>query len=97
MKSFFGVSLDVILEIDKILLLHSQKREHLLWALHFLKNYDTESVACSRWGVTEKTYRKHVMQMVHNIAEMDLVRLMMIGFLFWNIHGYRVVLSSVSH
>ena len=33
---------------------------HLLWALFYLKNYETEEVGAPRWAVSPKTYRKWV-------------------------------------
>jgi hypothetical protein len=47
---------------------------HLLWTLAFLKLYDTESVYCTMFGVTEKTFRKWVWKFVDNISTIKLVR-----------------------
>jgi len=34
--------------------------KHIMWSLFFLKNVTTEDVACSRWNVDRKTYRKWI-------------------------------------
>ena len=32
---------------------------HLLWALHYMKNYDTEDQSAVLFGTTSKTFRKY--------------------------------------
>jgi hypothetical protein len=46
---------------------------HLLWALHFLRAYDTVDALCHRLNVTAKTWRKWVWAMVAAIAQTDMV------------------------
>ena len=48
---------------------------HLLWALLFLKRYDTEHTNHSITGADEKTFRKWVWIFVDMLAYMDAVGL----------------------
>jgi len=73
-KACFGTSLQVITKLDRLLENESpSEREHLLWALHMLKVYNSEYVSASLWNVTPKTYRKWVHSMITRIADLDLV------------------------
>src|SRR5690242_2868765 len=45
----------------------------LLWALYFLKTYNTEDVASARFNCTPKTYRKWVWKVLHCIYNLNLV------------------------
>jgi hypothetical protein len=45
--------------------------KHLLWALHFLKDYGMEAVLTTFLMADEKTIRKWVWYMVEAIASMD--------------------------
>lgn len=45
------------------------KPKHLLWALMFLKVYNSEMVLSSWTGVTPKTFRKHMWPVVKAISE----------------------------
>lgn len=47
---------------------------HLLWALQFLKTYNTEHVMCSILKVDEKTLRKWVWKTIDLIADLSVVR-----------------------
>ena len=52
---------------------------HLLWALHFMKNYETESEGATNFdGVDEKTLRKWVWFYVTGISKLasDVVSLL---------------------
>ena len=42
--------------------------EHLLWALMFLKSYATEAFLSALVGVSEKTFRKWIWQMINSIS-----------------------------
>lgn len=46
--------------------------KHLLWALMFLKTYETEEVFSSKLEADEKTVRKWVWFFVHAIADLDV-------------------------
>lgn len=73
-RSHFGVSFEVIIDVDDLLSIQSSdERTHLLWALFFLKVYNTENVSARFWKVTEKTYRKHLHPMIEKIAGLPLV------------------------
>lgn len=47
---------------------------HLLWALHFLKNYCKEHNGAMIWGCDEKTYRKWVWKFITEISNQNQVR-----------------------
>lgn len=68
-SSLYGVPLDVLLLLWNILLAISIAElpvefHHLLWALHFMKNYPTEDVGSAFWNVDRKTYRKYVWRVI---------------------------------
>lgn len=74
--SFFGVS-PIVCEKAWFLLKNLRpagaKPEHLLWALIFLKQYNTEHVNHSITRVDEKTFRKWIWIFIDLLAEMDVV------------------------
>jgi hypothetical protein len=47
--------------------------QHLLWALMFLKSYNTEHGNKSITGVDEKTYRLWAWKLVERIADLSVV------------------------
>ena len=47
---------------------------HLLLALNFLKNYNTEYVASAQFSMDEKTYRKRLWKMLIRLSSMRTVR-----------------------
>lgn len=47
------------------------KPEHLLWALNWMKSYNTEDIGASLAGVDEKTYREKVWFYLEGIARLD--------------------------
>jgi hypothetical protein len=49
--------------------------KHLLWALLFMKNYQTESVATSMCKCDGKTFRKWVWLYVGYLSNLDMVSL----------------------
>lgn len=76
-KSFFGASpkmCAIIWQLIKNNLPISFREVHLLWALFFLKNYNTESVNHSVAGCDEKTFREKVWLMIDRLAFMKVVR-----------------------
>ena len=73
-KSHFRVASEVLFTLDHSLNLQSaENREHLLWALNFLKVYNSETVSARFWNVSEKTYRKYLHPMIDRIAGASLV------------------------
>ena len=75
-KAHFGVSIQVLLHIWQALNEAGPaafEREHLLWAMFFLKVYASEATSCSLFGVTPKTWRKWVCVVVTSISELECV------------------------
>lgn len=78
-KEFFGVSPTICAKTWlhlKNVLPADYRQHHLLWALLFLKCYETESVNRSIVGCDEKTYRKRVWVVVEKLAFIKVVRLL---------------------
>jgi hypothetical protein len=50
------------------------RSEHLLWALMFLKLYQTEAVSALVCRCDEKTYRKWIWIVIRALADVDVVR-----------------------
>jgi len=48
---------------------------HLLWALLYMKQYNTEGVSATLCHCCETTYRDWVWAMILSIAELDVVSL----------------------
>lgn len=65
-RSLFGTSPDVCSELwewcqsHRLRPSHGMKPIHILWALRFLKSYDTEDVFATWAHTTRKTWRKWV-------------------------------------
>lgn len=75
-KSFFGVSPNICAmcwNMIKDELPDSYQEVHLLWALYFLKCYNTESVNHAVAGCDEKTFRTKVWTVVERLAFMKVV------------------------
>lgn len=75
-KSFFGISPSICAKSWmhlKNYLTPDNKEIHLLWALLFLKCYNTESVNSSMVGCDEKTYRKRVWVVIKKLAFIKVV------------------------
>lgn len=74
-RAHFGTSIDVCsllwdgIRADTRFYRYIQPR-HLLWALLFLKTYNTEDVLSSRVGTTPKTFRKWVWKVLRLIQRM---------------------------
>lgn len=84
--AFFGVSPSICAKAWhhlKDVLPPDYKENHLLWALLFLKCYNTEHVNRSIPGCDEKTFRKRVWVVVEKLAFMKVVRFSLIVFLFY--------------
>ena len=45
------------------------KPKHFFWALHFMKCYDVEDNLSSKFGVTPKTFRKWVKEVMSILAQ----------------------------
>ena len=77
-KSFFGTIPEICSRIWNLLEGHHNsysKPKHLLFALHFLKCYDTEEINSAFFAVDEKTFRKWNWFYIPLIAfELDVVR-----------------------
>ena len=77
MKSLFGVSLVVLLQVwTHLANMESENNlhpEHLLMGLYFLEVYPSEAVACGVFWVTPKTWRKWTKIVIEEIASLKLV------------------------
>jgi hypothetical protein len=75
----FGVSCDVVSHIWEYLVAYekldkNKRPKHLLWALFFMKTYETEAVLTQIFGATEKTIRTHVWETITAISNLyDIV------------------------
>lgn len=45
------------------------KTAHFFWALHFMKSYDIEDNLAAKFGVTPKTFRKRVKQLMDLLSQ----------------------------
>jgi len=76
-RAFYGCSLNVIvflwLRIAKVVSDAQGERKHLIWALDFLKTYDTEMVLARRYRTSEKTLRRYVHFYVHYLSRIQMV------------------------
>ena len=82
-RSLFGVSFQCLLSLWDFLQQNGHQhfsKEHVLWALYFLKVYPIETVASCFFGATEKTWRKWVVKVVHAISELELVYKLALDF-----------------
>ena len=76
-RSFFGTTPLICVTLwyrCSVNLPSSASPKHLLWALHFLKSYNSTEILASSAGVDEKTYRKWAWMLVHALADLKLVR-----------------------
>lgn len=76
-KATFGVSVTICASVWQMIkpnLTPDYTEEHLLWALHFLKCYNTESVNRAFAKCDEKTFRKRVWKLVEELSCMNIVR-----------------------
>jgi hypothetical protein len=86
-RAAFGVSFGVLLVLWNLLdpegaeSKPAYRREHLLWALYFLKTYTTEVISATLFGTSDKTWRKWVTIVVTDISNLQLVRTKKVFFL----------------
>lgn len=74
-RSSYGVSHDVCSHVWEYMHQHRTKPEqampkHLLWALLFLKTYETEVFLCALVGTTTKSFRKWIWLIVEAINQL---------------------------
>jgi hypothetical protein len=77
-KEFFGINAEICAKLWTLclpLLPESASPVHLLWALYFLKQYNTEGVSASFANCDEKTFRKWCWIMIDILAMLELVSL----------------------
>lgn len=75
-KSMFGVTPCICHIIWKLIqpkLPNGSSPIHLLWALYFLKNYNTEEVNRAVFRADEKTIRKWIWVFIDHISRMRVV------------------------
>ena len=78
-KSHFGTTNIRCCTLWRMLINHGQARQilsgarprHLLWALLFLKTYQTEALLCAKTGCDEKTLRKWCWKFVHSLSLLE--------------------------
>jgi len=65
-KSLFGLCVDAVeyLWVDVLRRSDVRHRKYLLWALHFLRCYNSNDTAHCLFGVTRNTYRVHVWKVI---------------------------------
>jgi hypothetical protein len=70
LRSTYGVSLKTMAACWNICRFKEKgtRPEHIFWALHFLKSYDTEVRIAKSYYVTRKTFRKWLWPTVREIA-----------------------------
>lgn len=76
-RAFFGTSPRVCARLWYLLLTcghyESEKPVHILWALMFLRLYETEHVNASLAQVDEKTFRKWTWKVISKLSRLNLV------------------------
>lgn len=75
-KSYFGVSptiCSLAWRYIKDELPHDYTEIHLLYALFFLKTYNTEAISRSIFTCDEKTFRKRVWEVIDKLAFIKVV------------------------
>lgn len=76
-RSLFGISASACALLWSKLLSSATVSEaqpkHLLWALYFLRNYNTEHQNAGFCGVDEKTLRRWVWYIVKDISRLQIV------------------------
>ena len=79
-RAFFGTTASICSRLwslcSHILIAEGAMPVHLLWALMFLKQYNTEEVNASMAGCDEKTFRRWCWLVVHVLADIELVRVL---------------------
>lgn len=74
-REFFGTTPEVCSVLFEIISIDhfDLHQEHLLWALLFIKQYQTEAIISALADVTEKTARKWIWLFLEYIQEIKLV------------------------
>ena len=68
-RAFFGVGLITCVKLWEMCNFPAKtKPKHMMWALMFLKTYDTEEVLASCANTTPKTFRKWIWPLIDGIA-----------------------------
>ena len=69
-RAHFGAAPEVVASIwNRIEPPEGSTLKHLLWAFAFLKLYETEDAAATRFSTTPKTWRKWVWEVLASIQE----------------------------
>lgn len=76
-RAHFGVSWEVTQVLWRVIVskgspYFSFKYDHLLWALHFLKVYDSVDVSAQHWNVDPKTYHTWIWRILATLEELLL-------------------------
>ena len=93
--ALFGVKVDVMLSLWNEMVLHGHvgdkhKFKHLLWALNFLKVYNTYLVLSSTVGTAPNTYRKWVWKTLVSICKVTVVSVKVI----LNVHTFIYIYTN---
>lgn len=75
-KAFYGVSPHICNIIwNKLVNVrpNTSQPKHLLWCLHFLKQYDSENNNRAVFRVDEKTFRKWIWCFIQLLSDMEVV------------------------
>lgn len=74
-KCFYGVSPNVCSAVWRMFQNTPPNAEpkHLLWALLFLKRYNTEHINAAIVGTSEKTFREWAWELIDMLAELSVV------------------------
>ncbi|KAJ3082532.1 hypothetical protein HDU99_002358, partial [Rhizoclosmatium hyalinum] len=74
-SAHFGMSLlsagDLWLWVEQYFEEDQLVKDHMLWGLHYLKVYPTDSVAAAKFGVSETTWRVKVQLVVDIFVHID--------------------------
>jgi len=78
-RAFIGISAKVTAVVWHLLSIEgglgSALPFHLLWSLHFLKNYSTEFVNTSIWECSQTSIRKWTWFLIERISHLSVVRI----------------------
>ena len=77
-RSLFGCSPRILTAVfntllDQELISISDKVQHLMWALAFLKSYNAETYFAARYSVSEKTIRKWIWYFLDRLSKLEVV------------------------
>lgn len=75
-KTFYGVSPNIsriLWALIETNVPETCEPKHLFWTLHFLKQYNTESVNRATFKADGKTIRKYVWLIIDLLADLDVV------------------------